>query len=252
MTAGLDMIVDELMRRWTRIGGRFNVRPAQARVVPEGLLADTALYAEHNERLFFVAATWLGTHTELVNSRRLGQRFRELTGKASAVAGAICEIAKRIEGAPEGRLNAAAGHCIPLEEPALLFLVAERFPALAAESRERTLPEFGCWGLLHHEISLKRGAVRPARWLRVHCPELRMRELLGGTLEADILHLAMEAPRTAYELGQALDASYSATHQASTHLARRGLLEQLPHDGPGQPYAVPKDVHAWLRFPPTH
>jgi len=249
MTPDKDPVLDDLMRRWTRIGGRFNVYPSGTRVTPEELLADTARYAEHGERLFFVAATWLGTHTELVNSRRLGQRFEELDGKASAVAGAICEIAKRIEGAPDGRLDAASRHCVPLKQPDLLFLVAERFPALAAEARERALPEFRRWGLLHHEISLKHGAVRPARWLRVHCPELRMRELLGGTLEADILHLAMEAPRTAYELGQALDASYSATHQASTQLARRGLLEPVPYDGPGQPYAVPKDVHAWLQFP---
>lgn len=249
MTAAAIPVLDDLMRRWTRIGGRFNVRPSRTRVAPEELLADTARYAEHDDRLFFVAATWLGTHTELVNSRRLGQCFQALTGKASAVAGAICETAKKIEGAPAGRLDAAGRHCRSLEQPELLFLVAERFPALADEAREHPLPEFERWGLLHHEISLKRGAIRPARWLRVHCPELRMRELLGGTLEADILHLAMETPRTAYELGQALGASYSATHQASTHLARRGLLEEVAHDGPGQPYAVPKDVHAWLKFP---
>lgn len=243
-----DARLDKLRGKWTRIGGRFTVPAANEPVLPEALLAKTAQYAEHDERLFFVAATWFGTHLELLNKHRLGQHFSSLEGKASAVAGALCSVAKQVDGASADRLDAASRHCHSLDSPVPLFQVMNRYPSLVAEAQEHGLPEFRRWGLLYHEISLKPGAVRPASWLRSHCPELRMRELLGGTLEADILHLTLEEPRTASELQSLLGTSYSATHQAAMNLTRRGMLDR-GQEGRSRPFVMPSDVQGWLRFP---
>lgn len=248
MMPSVDAALDTLRRQWTRIGGRFTVSASDHRVQPEHLLAQTARHAEHDERLFFVAATWLGVHADLVNSHRLGQQFDHLEGKPSAVAGALCDVAKQVEGAPVDRLEAATRHCVPADPLVPLFRIMERYPSLLDDARENGLPVFERWGLIYHEVSLKPGAIRPASWLRTHCPELRMRELLGGTLEADILHLTLEEPRTASELQTLLGTSYSATHQAATILTRRGLLARTRR-GRERPFVMPDDVRGWLQFP---
>lgn len=248
MEVPLSVRLDELRAQWTRIGGRFTVAAAREHVSPEALLAETARYGEHDERLFFVAATWLGTHLDLLNRHRLGECLGALKGKASAVAGALCSVARRVQGASSDRLEAASSHCDPLESPEPLFQVMDRYPSLIAEAQDGVLPEFERWGLVYHEISLKSGAVRPASWIRSECPELRMRQLLGGTLEADILHLTLEGSRTASELQSLLGSSYSATHQAAMSLAHRGILERT-QEGRSRPFSVPRDVRDWLRYP---
>lgn len=165
--------IDDLCRRWTRIGGGFTVAAADVDVNPEKLLAETARYAEHEPRLFSVAATWLGKHTSLLDGHLLGKEFGKLEGKASAVAGALCDVAKGVPGAPMERLEEVANHCVPLAAPELLFLGMERYPAIVLDDiRANVLPEYARWGLICDEITFKSDAVRPEPWLRKHCPQL--------------------------------------------------------------------------------
>lgn len=238
--------VERLSAMWTRVGGRFTVPPSREAVDLEQLIARTAMAAPRDYRLFFVSASWLAVHYELVNARRLGTLLDRLEGKPSAVAGAILSVALRAAGTST-QLEAAAAHCRPLDgsgEP--LFEASRQVPVLREKTQEDALPLFRRWGLLHDEISMKPGAVRPIDWIRRHCPELRLRGLVGASLESDILQRTLREARSATELSRVLDASYSATYEAADRLVRRGLLER-GREGRARPLQVPSEVAAWFR-----
>lgn len=80
-------------------------------------------------------------------------------------------------------------------------------PVLAGFAREQTIPLFSRWGLLHDEISLKTAAMRPIRWILEHCPELRIRTLIGASLEGEIVEALRETPRSIAELARARGAT---------------------------------------------
>ncbi|CAN5784892.1 hypothetical protein BH23GEM7_BH23GEM7_28400 [soil metagenome] len=213
----------KLSAEWARLGGGFTVEPGPLPVDIEDLLVRSVRQAPADHRLFFVAATWLGVHHQLVDMRRLGRMLADQDGMDSAVAGALLSVANEIAGAK--RLETAMRHCRPLAEPRVLFERTASHPVLGAFAREHALPLFVRWGLWHDEISLKLGAVRPIRWILLHCPELRLRALLGAGLESEIAEALREAPRTVAELARISGASYAATHEACSRLIARGLVE---------------------------
>lgn len=246
-TRALD--AEQLSAMWARVGGGFTVNRSEEPVDLERLIVRTARTARGDYRLFFVPASWLAVHYELVNARRLGTLLDRLEGMPSAVAGAIFSVALRDAGTST-QLEAALSRCQPLEgTPELLFEASFRVPVLREKAREEALPLFRRWGLLHDEISMKPGAVRPIRWIRRNCPELRLRELVGASLESDILQRTLGEAQSATELSQALNASYSATYEAADRLVRRGLLER-GREGRARPLRVPVEVAAWFRAYP--
>lgn len=246
-TRALD--VEQLSAMWARVGAGFTVNRSAEPVDLERLIVRTAGTAPRDYRLFFLPASWLAVHFELVNARRLGTLLDRLEGTVSAVAGAMFSVALRAAGT-SNQLEAAAARCRPLEgPPEPLFEASFRVPVLREKVREEALPLFRRWGLLHDEISMKPGAVRPIRWIRRNCPELRLRELVGASLESDILQRTLGEARSATELSRALDASYSATHEAADRLVRRGLLER-GREGRARPLQVPVEVADWfLAYP---
>jgi len=66
-----------------------------------------------------------------------------------------------------------------------------RAPSLTGDrwrrSKRETLPIYRRWGFWHNDVELKEDAVRPVRWTLQHCPELRLRALLGSGLDAQIV-----------------------------------------------------------------
>lgn len=52
-------------------------------------------------------------------------------------------------------------------------------------------PCFAAWGLWHDGDAAKPEAVRPVGWILAHAPELRVRALVGPTLEDDLLAAAL-------------------------------------------------------------
>lgn len=163
MTAQISSDRRKISAEWTRVGGGFSVEPALHGVDIEDLLVHSACQAPADHRLFFTAATWLGVHHQLVDMRRLGRLLGHLDDMASAVAGAMFSVGNSI--AKSKRLEAVGRHCRPLAVPRVLFERTASNPALSAYVRENTLPVFAQWGLLHDEISLKLGAVRPIQWI---------------------------------------------------------------------------------------
>jgi hypothetical protein len=237
-----------IFAEWKRVGAGFSVASAAHAVDIEALVGCTAGQAPGDHRLFFVAASWIGVHHTLVDMRRLGRIVEKLDVLGSAVAGAMLAVANEIAGSE--RLVAAQRYCRPLDEPRVLFESIAVNPVLASYAREQSLPLFSRWGLWHDEVSLKTAAIRPIRWILKHCPELRVRALIGASLEGQIVEALREKPRSIAELARVTGATYAATHEAVTRLYARGLAESV-RSGAKSAVVLPRLVAAWLETYPS-
>lgn len=223
----------------------------------EDLLVRSAARSPADYRVFFVAATWLGIHHHLVDTRRLGKKLESLDALPSAVAGAMAGVAETVDSSE--RLAALARRCRPLEGPRALFDRVERDTVLRRFAREEALPVFERWGLWHDEISLKAGAVRPVRWILTHCPELRYRALLGPGLDARVVEHLCGGPDSIAAVSRGAGATYSATHASISRLIGRGMVESVDEEHavvlsrpvkrwlgtyPGEPLATDRDSRA--------
>lgn len=231
-----------LSAQWARIGGGFAFAPHPESVDVERLVAESASAAPHDHRLFFVAATWLGVHHHLADVRRLGRELEVLAGLASASAGAMLSIANLIGQTP--RLEAVMRHCTPLAEPRPLFDRIDRSPVLRQAAREGSHPAFARWGVWNEDVSLKTDAVRPVRWILAHCPELRLRALLGAGLDAEIVRAVLDGPRTIAAIARTTGATYASAHEAAARLAARGILDSPAPTGRG--VALSPGIRSWL------
>lgn len=236
---------DRLSSQWARIGGGFSVAPAAEPVDVERLVAESAQAAAQDHRLFFVSATWIGVHHHLVNARRLGRELETLSGLASAAAGAMLSVANLVGQTP--RLEAAMRNCTPLAEPRPLFDRIERNAVLRDAARDESHPAFVRWGLWNTDVTLKTDAVRPVRWILAHCPELRVRALLGAGLDAEIVRAVLDEPRTIAAIARATGATYASAHEAAARLEARGILD-APATGRG--VALSPLIRSWLEVFP--
>jgi hypothetical protein len=232
---------------WARVGGGFSVAPAEHPIVIEDLLVRSAKQAPADYRLFFVAATWLGVHHHLVDMRRLGRELDALSELDSAVAGAMISVANQMANSP--RLAAAERHCDPLSEPRPLFDRVAQNPLLREFARQDALPVFSRWGLWQDEVSLKGDAVKPVGWILERCPELRVRALIGASLEGEIVEALLAEPRTIADLARTTKATYASAHEAAARLVARGLIERLDEDD-RRGLTLPESVERWIEtFP---
>jgi len=239
----------DISAEWKRVGAGFSVPPAAYPADIEALVGRTARHAPGDHRLFFVAASWIGVHHTLVDMRRLGRVLEKLDEVGSAVAGAMLGVANEV--AASDRLLAAQRYCSPLAEPWVLFDRIAADPVLAAFAREQSLPLFSRWGLWHDEVTLKTAAIRPIRWILKHSPELRVRALIGASLEGQIVEALRENPRSIAELARHAGATYAATHEAVTRLYARGLAESV-RSGARSAVILPRRIAAWLdAYPPA-
>lgn len=228
---------------WARVGGGFSIAPAEYPVVIEELLVRSAKQASADYRLFFVAATWLGLHHHLVDMRRFGRELAALREVDSAVAGAMVSVANLIANSP--RLDAAERHCDSLNEPRPLFDRVGRNPLLSEFARQNALPVFSRWGLWQDEVSLKVDTVKPVGWILIRCPELRVRALVGASLEGEIVEALLAEPRTIADLARTTKATYASAHEAATRLAARGLVERLDEED-GRGLTLPESIERWI------
>lgn len=217
--------LDPIAAKWTRVGVLFGVQPAATPVDLEVLICETARVAPADERLFVCAASWLAAHHGFVNGRRLSALAAALRADeppSSAALGALLSFSDAgAGGAPE--FEAALGQCRPLSPARPLFDVMDTMRSLRERVREKALPLFTAWGLWHDDATLKPTAVRPVAWL-LDVPELRIRALLGPSVEADLMARALEGVVAVRDVARATGVSYAAAHAAADRLVARGLL----------------------------
>jgi DNA-binding MarR family transcriptional regulator len=203
----------------------FGVPAEKAPVDLEVLICQTARVAPRDERLFVCAASWLAAYHGFVNGRRLSALAAELAttdASASAVLGALLSLARAGAGAaPE--FDAALSQCQPFKPARALFDVMESMETLRLRARQRALPLFAEWGLWHDDATLKPTAVRPLGWV-LGVPELRVRALLGPSVEADLMTRALEGGVAVRDVARETGVSYAAAHAAAGRLVGRGLL----------------------------
>lgn len=215
--------LDALAADWARVGVLFGVVPSATLVDVELLICDTASLAPSDERLFVCAASWIAENHGFVNGRRLSSLSTSLDAEGSAVLGALLSLASEAAGAaPE--LEAALARCRPLAKARPLFAVMRASGVLTRRVRANALPVFAAWGLWHDDQALKPTAIRPESWLLAQVPELRVRSLLGPSVEADLMSYALAGEVTVREVARTTLTSYAAVHGAADRLVWRRLL----------------------------
>lgn len=110
----------QIHAEWAQIGGGFTVPPAEHRVDLEELVIRTCALAPGEARLFWVAASWLAVHHNLVNTRKLGRLLDRQDPLSRAMAGALMSVALEIAPAA-AQLRSVARHGQPLAERRPLF-----------------------------------------------------------------------------------------------------------------------------------
>ena len=215
--------LDVLAGNWARLGVLFGVEPSNAIVDIELLICDTARIAPADERLFVCAASWMAEYHGFVNGRRLSALAGALDSEGSAVLGALLSLASEAAGGAPS-LDAARARCHPLAKAQALFTAMRSMRVLTARARRNALPLFVAWGLWHDDQTLKPTAIRPVGWLLAKVPELRVRALLGPSVEADLMTYALAEEVTVRGIARTSLTSYAAVHGAADRLVWRGLL----------------------------
>ncbi len=237
-------IEDCLYSQWARIGVGFDVDPAQVTVSAESLLARTCSAASDSPRLFWAAASWLAIHHQLVNGRLLAKELKTLENQFSAVAGAILSVAIELN-PTASTLDQAISHCSPLKGKRVLFAQYAINPILTEYARRESFELFERWGFWHNQISDKRDAIRPVSWIIKACPDLRIRSILGASLDAEIMHQVLLQPLSATALKNRLPYTYASIHEAASRLCDRGLLKKRAQ-GRALVLHVPSNIEKWL------
>ena len=166
--------LDELSRKWARIGAWLTVPPHPSPIDLESLIAETARWVREDPRLFQVVATWLAANHDLVDPVPLANALAELGEPDSATAGALLSLALAAAGeAPE--LEPPLRVCRPTSPARPLFTVTERSRLFTEFAREDADPLFLRWGFWSGDTSLKPRALRGRAWILRNAPELRSR-----------------------------------------------------------------------------
>ncbi|MDB4950768.1 MAG: hypothetical protein JWM27_3417 [Gemmatimonadetes bacterium] len=242
------MTTTDVHAAWARLGGGLSVPPAARRVDLEDLIVRTLGKARDDARLFWVAAGWLAVHHNLLNARRLAGMLRGRPDVEIAVAGALFSVARQAAGTATS-LASVIKHCRPTQPLRPLFSVVESNPVLTHKAKAGTLPIFARWGFWQDDVSLRLDAVRPVRGVLARCPELRLRALLGATLEAEIVGFLAVLPASVDDLSTILDVTYAAGHAAAGQLVARGFLTRTK-EGRRQVLALRPAWKEWLEAAP--
>lgn len=237
-------IENYLYSQWTRIGVGFDLDPAQETVSVESLFIQTCSVASEFPRLFWAAASWLSVHHQLVNGRLLAKELETLDSQFSAVAGAILSVAIELN-PTASTLDKVTLHCRPLRGKRVLFAQYANNLVLAEYAKKESLKLFNEWGFWHNQISDKRDAIRPISWIIKACPDLRIRSVLGASLDAEIMYLNLLHPMSATALMSRLPYTYASIHEAASRLCDRGLLKKRAQ-GRALVLHVPSNIKKWL------
>ena len=196
----------------------------------EFLLVTTA--AKGDTELLHVAVSWLAMHHVLVFGRRLA-------GLASALA-----VARPREAAVLGTvLDRAHADALMLSNdsrllPESLEIARRRCGTRPVDPRMRTrIESVRRVSAVANDAAAAHDRPRPVSWLVENVPELRVRALIGATLEAEIMTAVLASARpstgptvddvpaaTVRAISRHAGVSYAGAHAAANRLARRGLL----------------------------
>jgi hypothetical protein len=215
----------DLYPLWRRLGINFTGPSSPNSVDLERLILSTAQAASSDERLTICAASWLAQFHNFVDGRRLSELTRAAPTRTRAYLGAILTLA--IE-APDGaggvpQFDTALSHCRPLRAGRAFYDAAENSPTQRAWMRSHCLSLYRRWHLWHDDLSLQHKSVHALEHL-LKVPELRVRAVLGPSIEANCLTHTLKNVTNARVLSRLMGVTYAATHAAVERLVGRGLL----------------------------
>ncbi|MBI1374285.1 MAG: hypothetical protein GC159_16335 [Phycisphaera sp.] len=152
----------------------FNVEPAPHSPDLELLLLDTVRHAPGNARLLIMAVTWLSRYGALIDILRLHRLIREeLDTDHRPTMGLMLELA--VDAGAPVELREAVAVCEPAVDPAPLFDVYRRTPALREFAEKNASATSRRWSRWAQPFELKTDAIRPASWVMHHNPQFARR-----------------------------------------------------------------------------
>lgn len=182
----MNEVLDKLVGQWAQLGAGFSTRPTGTTPDLERLLLDTARHSPRMARLFIMAATWLHRFGDVIAKHRLRRLIEEeLEVDARPVLGLLLDISQ--QGTSPEEFGSVIAAIEPAKQPGPLFEIERATPRLAARALGRASEISRRWNLWCEEIEFKDDALRPARWIVRHNPNLRTRADLRGDLRASIL-----------------------------------------------------------------
>lgn len=160
---------------WTSLGALFNTDPASGPIDLERLPLDTARDASGMSRLFIMAATWLHTYGELVETHRLKRLVHdELEAEFRPVLGLLVDIAQHGKQLPQFQIITESLR--QATSPMPLFTIERTDPQLIQRAERNASAISKSWNLWCVPFEFKHDAIRPLEWLMKHHPELFRRE----------------------------------------------------------------------------
>lgn len=236
----------DIESRWAKIGGGFAADPAKNPGSPEMVIHDSVRESPSRPRVFWMCASWLAIHTDLVNVRILSRMLKSVD---SAVAGALFTAAYGEN--PHHKLKYLIARCRPAEKPRCLFVMTQNDPLMRKVTQEHALPEFARWHLWVRTRDMKLDAVRPLRFVLEQNPRLIPRRILGADLSAEIVSCLWSAPLSISQISRRLESSYAAVHEALKTLLDSGWL-LASFSGRKRIITLPASIKTWMMGMPFH
>jgi len=218
--------LDHLIAQWTRLGAAFDTQPADESPDLERLLLQTARLTPQSERVFVIAATWLGKYGCLIARHRLKRLLvDELEPQHRPVLGLLLDTAREETGT--AHFNGVIRSCSPAAEAGPLFEIEREDARLCGLAKRHASPISRRWNLWARPFQAKDDALRPARWIIERNAACRSRADFKGDLRASIMAALGNDPRAGeseLSLARSCGATRSAVRQSLEDLERAGRI----------------------------
>lgn len=212
--------LDELYRRWRRLGWAVAAGECEGDVDPELTIVQTTHACRRDDRLLECLLTWVRDCHDLINTKRL---LRFLDQADCAVLGAVFEIAMA-HGAP-ANFRTITAKCRPCRPAQVLFHDMDGLDAMREQEVSRGHAAYRRWGLYCSVLAFYDDAMRSRDWVLHQNPHLAIRALLGANIRSEIVwYLRNHTASAIRPLSVSVNYAYSAVHGEVRRMAANGLI----------------------------
>jgi hypothetical protein len=215
-----DKNINELYRKWNKLGWRSTDDIYKDEVDVEELIAETTFAARYDGRLLQVLLTWCRDFGDLINNRRL---LRFINQADTAVLGAVLDIAMHYGGYQN--FIPVIKQCHPVKPAEVLLKGFEDVDLYMEEQKTHGKKEFEKWGLFCTSIEFYDDAFRTRDWVLQHNKLLALRVVFGANMRSEILYCldnirAIGIRKLSHSLGYA----YSGVYREVELFEKNGLI----------------------------
>jgi hypothetical protein len=215
-----DETVNELYRKWNKLGWRSTQDIYKGEVDVEELITETTHAARYDGRLLQVLLTWCRDFGDLINNRRL---LRFISQADTAVLGAILEITMHYGGYQN--FIPVIKQCHPVKPAEVLLRGFEDIDIYMEEQKMYRKQEYKKWGLFCTSIEFYNDAFRTREWVLQQNKLLALRVVFGANMRSEILYCLDTIKEIGIrKLSQSLGYAYSGVYREVELFEKNGLI----------------------------